>query len=210
MPRGGRVEIVNRGATPRDVNGCHVNSVRITGAAPIAPHGHLVVAVPTLGLSGGVVTLLDGMAETLDVVEYGLQVEGSTIARLGSNAQWGLAQPTLAGPNRAQPLALRGGLKVNEWLLNADSLYLHDFVELFNPADLPVPLAGLRLEVEPRLAGSPWLAPPLSFVGATGHMDVIADGDPGRGAHHADFDGSGALGTAVSYTHLTLPTTPYV
>ena len=195
---GGRVELVNRGATPRDVNGCHVNSVRITGAAPIAPHGHLVVAVPTLGLSGGVVTLLDGMAETLDVVEYGLQVEGSTIARLGSNAQWGLAQPTLAGPNRAQPLALRGGLKVNEWLLNADSLYLHDFVELFNPADLPVPLAGLRLEVEPRLAGSPWLAPPLSFVGATGHMDVIADGDPGRGAHHADFDGSGALGTVIS------------
>lgn len=195
---GGEVEIANRGATARDINGFSVNSVRITGRDPIPPHGYLVVAVPTPGQFGGSVTLADRTAELLDEVEYGIQVKGSTIARLGHHAQWGLAQPTLAGPNRAQPTALRSGLVVNEWLLNAEALFLHDFVELFNPADLPVALAGLRLETEPMLSGSAWLAAPLSFVEASGHTDLIADGRLERGGHHADFDAAGALGTRIS------------
>ena len=195
---GGRVEILNRGAAPRDVNGYHVNGVPISGEAPIAPHGYLVVAVPALGRSGGLVTLTDRRSETVDEVKYGIQIEEATIARVGSNEQWGLAQPTLAGPNRARPTALRSGLKLNEWLLNANCLFLHDFVELFNPADLPVSLAGLAVQVEPMLSGSPWVAPPLSFIGASGHTDLIADGRLERGGNHADFDAAGALGTRIS------------
>ena len=66
----------------------------------------------------------------------------------------------------------------------------NDFVELYNPDTLPVPLGGLYLSDDP--VGEPGKSqiPPLSFIGAGGvhpYSVFQADSQPAQGADHANF-----------------------
>ncbi len=194
----GRVEIWNNAATPLDANGYLVNGDVLTGQAVVPAGGYLVVDVTGLRTNGSLVGLADPAMQVIDEISYGVQIAGSTIARVGRDAAWGLAQPTLGSANIAQPTALRRGLKLSEWLLNSDCLFTFNFVELFNPEALPTSLAGISLDLEPALAGDPWTGAPLSFIAADGFMAILMDGDLAAGADHSDLVGLGDLGTEIS------------
>lgn len=194
----GRVELWNDSGTELDVNGHLINGFTIGGAPPLPAGGYLVVDVPGLRSHGSEVLLQDGAMQMVDSVVYGLQVPGATVARLGRDLEWGLGQPTLGMANRAQALALRTGLRLNEWLLNSDCLFTSDFIEIFNRESLPVSLGGVSVDVAPRLGGDAWSGAPLSFIAAGGFVALRMDGDLAAGGDHSNLDGSGELGSVVS------------
>lgn len=123
----------------------------------------------------------------LDSVQFGLQLSNLSIGRLGAAANWLLTQPTFGGANNAQPLADSRALKINEWLASGLSPYPSDFIELYNPASLPVNLSGLYLTDQP--IGAPRLHAivPLSFIGGNGYTVFTADGDSDAGPDHVNF-----------------------
>src|ERR1051326_1285644 len=62
----------------------------------------------------------------------------------------------------------------------------HDFIELYNPAALPVALGGCYLS-DAEGAPSRNQIPALSFIGPVGFVSFTADGDATQGADHVDF-----------------------
>jgi hypothetical protein len=188
---GGQVEVWNHGGSAVDLNGYQLNGNLISDLPMIPAGGFTVVEVGGMQMVGGFVELRDSGAVLIDSIAYGMQIDGSTIGRVGSQQEWALTRSTLGAANQRQPTALLGGLKLNEWLLGADCLFTHDFVELHNAEGLPVALEGLAIDIEPMLAGDAWTAPALSFIGAGGYAAVIADGV------QASFDGAALLGTAI-------------
>ena len=119
----------------------------------------------------------------LDSVVFGPQVTDLSIGRLTGGA-WGLTRPTFGDANAAQSTGDPSALTLNEWLTNGVT---PDFIELYNPDALPVPLAGLALT--DHIGGAPDRSPvaPLSFIPARGWLYFIADGDQDEGADHASF-----------------------
>ncbi|HVV71753.1 MAG TPA: lamin tail domain-containing protein, partial [Verrucomicrobiae bacterium] len=121
----------------------------------------------------------------LDSVVFGIQVPDLSIGR-GVDGTWVLCQPTFGAANLALELGDPHQIKINEWL--ADELLFdnNDFVELFNPASLPVELGGCFMsDAEGAPARSP--LPPLSFVAPSGFALFTADGNPGQGPDHLTF-----------------------
>lgn len=140
----------------------------------------------------------------LDSVVFGMQLPDLSIGRL-RDGRWGLTQPTFGAANVAQPVGDPARLKINEWLADGRTLFVDDFVELFNPDSLPVPMGGLFLSDEP--LGLPTLhqIAPLSFLAEGGHVAFIADGDPQDGATHLNFKLSpdqGMIGLFNTQTNL--------
>jgi hypothetical protein len=136
----------------------------------------------------------------LDSVVFGPQITDLSIGRLpGGN--WGLTRPTFGAANVAQRTGDPSTLTLNEWLTDGIT---PDFVELYNPDALPVPMAGLSLT--DHIGGAPNRSPiaPLSFIPARGWFYFTADGDEQQGADHADFqlgsDG-GQIGLIDSASH---------
>ena len=121
----------------------------------------------------------------LDSVVFGIQVADFSIGR-AVDGTWVLCKPTFGGGNIALPLADPHSLKINEWLADALFLASHDFIELYNPATLPVALGGCYLS---DTAGAPArnLIPALSFIAPAGFVSFTADGDATQGADHLDF-----------------------
>ncbi|MCX8157486.1 MAG: lamin tail domain-containing protein, partial [Verrucomicrobiae bacterium] len=134
--------------------------------------------------------------ELLDKVEFGLQLTDYSIARF-EDGQWRLAQPTLGGPNVGAPTGDIFALRLNEWLALARTPYECDFVEIFNPQPLPVPLGGLYLSDEMVSWRNRHALPPLSFIAGGGYQLLLADGNEQAGADHLSFrleDTHGGLG----------------
>ncbi|MBI4327589.1 MAG: lamin tail domain-containing protein, partial [Chloroflexi bacterium] len=147
------------------------------------------------GESGGVY-LFNTAGELVDGVEYGFQIRGLSIGRVGG--QWKLlAQPTPGQTNAsAAVLGPGGNLKINEWMANPSSG--DDWFELYNPGVLPVELSGSYLTDDPSLAGqAKFQVGPLSFIAPKSWVTFVADGHPSQGRDHVNFalDGEGeALG----------------
>ncbi len=128
----------------------------------------------------------------LDGVSFGLQVADLSLGRL-DDGSWALALPTFGAANQPLPLGQPQALRINEWLANGAAGQA-DFVELYNPASLPVSLEGLYLTDNP--IGWPLRHPiaPLSFIPAHGVAFFLADRDTNAGANHLSFRLSGDRG----------------
>ena len=85
----------------------------------------------------------------LDSVEYGPQVADLSIGRVGHDGAWTLTQPTFGAANVAARTGNPATLKINEWFTNGQVRLTDDFIELYNPDPLPVPLVGLSLTDNP-------------------------------------------------------------
>jgi hypothetical protein len=121
----------------------------------------------------------------LDWVRFGIQLADHSVGR-GPDGVWVLCKPTFGSANVPVQLADPHVLKINEWL--ADSLFVanHDFIELFNPASLPVHLGECYLsDAEGALAR--FRIPALSFIASSGYASFAADSDPEQGPDHLNF-----------------------
>jgi len=131
----------------------------------------------------------------LDSIVFGIQLADVSIGRL-ANGSWGLCKPTFGSANIAQPTGSPRTLKINEWLTDAQFVGNNDFIELYNPDALPVPLGGLYLS---DASGAPGLnqVPALSFIAASGFTAFTADGNTAQGADHVNFKLSPDVGMIV-------------
>jgi hypothetical protein len=121
----------------------------------------------------------------LDSITFGIQVADFSIGR-ATDGTWVLCKPTFGTNNIALALGDQHSLKINEWLGDAQFLADHDFIELYNPAPLPVALGACYLS---DTAGAPVrnLIPALSFIAPVGYTSFAADSDPSQGADHLNF-----------------------
>ena len=133
------------------------------------------------------VFLFDASYQLVDSVEFGVQVTDLSIGRVGHEAEWALTQPTFGAANVAQRTAGPSALKINEWLADGDVLFAEDFVELYNPDPLPVPLGDLYLTDHPVAWPDKHQIAPLSFIAGSGFAWFVADEDLDQGANHLDF-----------------------
>jgi hypothetical protein len=123
----------------------------------------------------------------VDSVEYGVQVTDLSIGRSGG--QWRLLASSTPGGANSAPASLGSvtALRINEWL--SDGGAGNDWFELYNTAAQPVELSGLYVTDDPSLTGiTQHQIAPLSFIGANGFAVFEADGDPGQGRHHVNFN----------------------
>ncbi len=167
----------------------------------LAPGGLLVVRLIPGAVSGGLTAGfgLDRLGDAvylfdrptagqtlLAAVEFGPQVADASIGDRGDGI-WSLTAPTPGTENRAHPLGDTGRVQISEWLARPGPLGGADFVELYNPEDLPVSLEGLFLTPEP--VGDPgrYRFPPLSFLPARGYGVWLADGASPPRANHLPF-----------------------
>jgi hypothetical protein len=128
----------------------------------------------------------------IDSIEFGLQIANHSIGRLNGGV-WGLCQPTFGAENRPEATGELRGLKINEWLADAQFVANNDFIELYNTNTLPVALGGLYLSDSSGAPDRHRIAP-LSFIDAQGFSVFIADGDTHQGAEHLDFKLSPEVG----------------
>jgi hypothetical protein len=135
---------------------------------------------------GGDVYLFNTAIQPVDVVSYGFQVQDASIGSIGGNWRL-LAVPTPGSANSAAAtLGTANGLRLNEWM--ADPLTGDDWFELYNSTALPVALGGLFLSDNPSITGitNSQIAP-LSFIGAGGWVQFVADNNPAGGRDHVGF-----------------------
>jgi hypothetical protein len=143
----------------------------------------------TLDADGDQVLLFDKPANggaLIDSVSFGPQLLDRSIGRIDGGA-WALNYPTFGAANVAAPVGEGLGLKINEWLTRAISIFPGDFVEIYNPDALPVDLGDFFLTDEPAGAATLYPLTPLSFVEAGGHAVFRADGEADKGANHLAF-----------------------
>jgi len=111
----------------------------------------------------------DGSRDLLDSVEFGPQINGFSIGRVGYDREWKLNQMTFGSANIPQPLGDPDTLKINEWLANGLVLFDDDFVELYNPHPLPVSLGGMYMTDDPVAQPNKHEIVPLSFIPGQGY-----------------------------------------
>jgi hypothetical protein len=123
-----------------------------------------------------------------------MQIPDYSIGRVGPDARWALTQPTIGGMNVVQATGNTATLKINEWFTSQDVRPFDDFVELYNPASLPVPLGGLFITDDPGARPLRHAIAPLSFIAAGGFAALSADGNIAAGADHLGFSLTAEIG----------------
>ncbi len=203
------IELVNEGAQSVDLSGMSLSDDVALPAkfvfpadTVLAPGEFLVLygddeaSAPGLHVgfalrgSGEGVFLFDAAASggrLLDSAQFGLQIADLSIGRIGEDGRWGLTQPTFGSANVAQRTGDPASLRFSEWLTNGLVRFADDFLELYNPDPLPVPLGGVFLT--DHFVGQPdkHEIAALSFIAGGGLATLVADGDTGAGADHVDF-----------------------
>ena len=203
------IELVNDGAIAVDLAGMGISDDDAFPAKFVFPAGTLLAPgdflvlyadsdTTTSGLhlgfsldgAGEGVYLVDTAANgqaLLDSVQFGVQIPGLSIGRTGHDGTWTLTQPTFGAANVAVRTGDPTALWINEWFADGDVRLTGDFVELYNPDPLPVPLAGLYLTDNPVSQPAKYEIPPLSFIAGGGFAAFQADDDPAAGAAHLNF-----------------------
>src|SRR5262249_51139888 len=90
-----------------------------------------------LDQAGETLQLVNAATSVVDSVTFGTQLPDLSIGRDRDGA-WTLTHPTLGAPNSSVSLGDPATLRINEWLANGQSLFVDDFIEVFNPAAQPV------------------------------------------------------------------------
>ncbi len=162
-----------------------------------------------LKATGGGVYLFDNPASGGSLISfrtYGIQADNFSLGRVpDGSTNWFLCSPTPSTPNVAIPsLGEVAVLKVNEWM--ADPSSGSDWFEIHNPTNLPIALGGLWLTDNLATRQKQQIAA-FSYIGSgtNAYLKIIADGNPGAGADHANFSlaGSGEA-VGISTTNGTL------
>ncbi|HEX2749677.1 MAG TPA: lamin tail domain-containing protein [Verrucomicrobiales bacterium] len=191
------VEIISHSATPIDLTGWSLSDGSTTpGEQPLsgtlAPGATAEFALVNFKIANGgdEVYLFDSSNTLRDSIVFGPFPAGYSLARVGSPAAWTLATPTLGGgPAAATNIAARTGdpssVRINEWLSASGIRFNDDWVELANLSAFPVSLTGLVL-TDSRF-GEHHAFPALSYIGGSGFLKLIADGNPSAGANHTSF-----------------------
>jgi hypothetical protein len=205
------IELINSGAVAVDLSGMTISNDNDSPAKYVFPAGTVLGAGEYLVLfaddadtatSGihlgfeldgdrGNVYLFETVANNyviVDSINYGKQIADLSIGRVGHDATWALTQPTFSMPNLAARTGNPATLHLNEWFTNGDLLLNNDFVELYNPDPLPVPLAGLYLTDNPVTEADKYEFPALSFVAGSGYVSFVADDNNGNGSSHLNFN----------------------
>ena len=208
------VELYNDSDEAVDVSGmrltdnpAQIDKFIFDDGTTIPPKGYLVVfggdePYPgiymgfNLNKDGGSLALYDRAergSTLLDSVSYGPQIADLSIGRL-AGGEWGLTIPTIGAANVRAPCGSPDGLKINEWMTSGETWYVSDFIEIYNPASVPVNMGGLYLTDNP--VGWPFRnrIPPLTFIAANGYQVFLADGKPENGPMHLNFKLAGELG----------------
>ena len=122
---------------------------------------------------GDALYLFDRDGRLIDKVEFGPQIQGLTIGRW--EGLWRLTEPTPGRPNRPCPLGDPRKVRINEWL--AAALPNDEgFVELHNPDNLPVDMAGMTITDDLLGLAHRLRFPECSFIPAGGFLVLEADG----------------------------------
>lgn len=141
-----------------------------------------------LGGEGARIRLANASGQRIDEVQFGSQLadRSAGIPDLGGPPRL-LASPTPGASNAAAAdIAGATDLRLNEW--RAGDASGDDWIELHNPATLPVDIAGWSLTDDPSLAGvQRHVFPPLTLIAPSGFRHWIADGDTARGPDHLPF-----------------------
>ena len=113
----------------------------------------------------------------IDSIAFGAQPANLSIGRTGPALDvWALCTPTFGGENAAVvTFATPAVVRINEWLGNVDYQFDEDFVELYNPAAQPVPIAGMKISHGTGSAETQTF-PSLSFVGPASFLVLEAKG----------------------------------
>ena len=122
--------------------------------------------------------LYDAQSRRVDGVSFGPQIHDFSLGRV--DGAWQLTLPTPKAPNLLAELGPSGYLVINEWLANS-APGQSDWVEIYNPSGVPLPLRGLYLGTSNEL----FEITSLSFVAPGGYVQLFADESPG--ANHLDF-----------------------
>lgn len=194
------IELRNTGATSVDLSGKSLTDdpalrdkfVFAAGTSIAAGQFLIVIADSNFanpGLHSGfqldqgsdAVYLYDSVANSqalLDSVVFGPQATDFSIGRTGVNlTTWALCTPTIGAANTAvASLGAPGGLVINEWVTNPDFRLDEDFVEIYNAAAQPVPMAGMTLTDDFINSPAQHTLPPLSFIGPGGYLVFEAIG----------------------------------
>mgnify|MGYP005852636859 CR=1 FL=1 len=121
----------------------------------------------------------------LDGVEFGHQLTGLSIGRIGRDSLWRLTIPSFGAPNVAQPVGDPDRVRINEWLARGEVLFESDFIELHNPQALPVDIGGYCLTDNPVTQPGEYQIRPLTFIEGEGFVVFVADEEDLPG--HANF-----------------------
>ena len=193
-----QVELYNEGATAVDLTGLRLTDDpaqpgKFTFAAvSLVPGAFLALDSSQFGFSleasGEGVYLYDKASAggaLLDSVQFGLQVTDWSLGRIGESGEWRLVQPSFGQQNTAQNLGDPARVRINEWLASGQSLFPDDFIELYNPEALPVPIGGAFLTDQQ--AGDPmkYHVADLSFIAARGYVAFVSGN--GNSADEIDF-----------------------
>ena len=138
-----------------------------------------------LSASGEGVYLYDASENLLDSVEFGSQITGHTIGRVGPNRIWDLNTPTPRAANTACLTGNKYNLCINEWLADANIVFGDDFIEIYNPGQLPVEISGLYITDNPINQPTKSQFRNLSFIDGFGLLVLTADSS--RNPGHVDF-----------------------
>lgn len=207
------VELVNRDGAPVNLGGWSVTDnleqpsrYVIPEGTHIPGHGHLVLWCDSRNNSPGLHTGfgLKREGETMglfapgptglqlmDWLTFGPQLPDLAVGRRTPDGSWTLVLPSPLAVNSPVELDDPGTVRINEWLATAAGS--SDWLELFHPGARPVDLGGLILS--DTVDDSP--LPPLSFIGAHGFLQGIADGFPDAAGDHLNFRLSGNGGAIV-------------
>ncbi len=185
VAEGAWVEIANTSDSEVDASGLEFTTesmggvaLRIPAGTRIGAGGYAVIPIPALGLgpAGGSLLLWD-RAEAgggwLDGIRVGPQPSGFSVGRVsgaGARGGWGLNRPTPGAGNEPAPVHPSARLSINEWM--AAPRDGPDWVELYNPENLPADVSGMTLSDDPE-EPSQYRFPGLSYVG-TGESAFLA------------------------------------
>ena len=136
------------------------------------------------------VSVFDRSTNRADVVTTGPVVAGHSLGRTTSG-EWTVCEPTPSGPNEPVVLGSPAGLRLNEYLANAEGG--DDWIELHNTTNQPVAITGCFLTTSNAVFR---VTAPL-FVAAGGVVTLKADEKPGP--DHVDFKLS-AVGDMIALT----------
>lgn len=203
------IELYNAGGATADLSGWGLTDnttlpykYTIPSGTTLAPGAYLViyasnsasVPLPKTGFglkdTGDTLTLTKSVAaggSIADVVPFGAQLSDYSIGRRASDGAWDMCRPTFGAANVVAAQPPLAGLKINEWLADAETLIGQDFVELYNPNALPVNIGNGYLSDNPVEFPTRHQIRQLTFIGAGGYTFFKADDDAGQGPDHVNF-----------------------
>lgn len=190
---GQQIELISRSAASVDLTGWSISDNALTPgeqalSGNLASGALLTVALVNFQLDndGDALYLFDATNVLRDSVVFGPLPAGYSLARIGAPAAWGLTLPSIGNVTKtAARMSDSSQIIINEWLAAGGIRYKEDWVELANPAPFPVSLTGMVLTDSRFGTWTPF--PPLSFIGGSGFVKLLADGNTAAGPNHLSF-----------------------